>query len=139
MGQRSNIIKMVADVLNVPYDCVEVTTPSLAENPTGMGLCGSRGTITFGHAVSSAAEEVRDKLFKLAVPYLEVEPDSMYLRDFGVAIKAKPYKFIPWKKLLPQFLSISGYGRHLENFSTPSMFMVFVEVELTRRQGRWTS
>lgn len=36
MGQRSNIIKMVADVLNVDYDMVDITPPEIKINPTGL-------------------------------------------------------------------------------------------------------
>lgn len=136
MGQRSNIIKMVADILNVPYEVCEVTTPSLHDNPVGMGLCGSRGTITFGHAVSSAAENLRDKLFTLARPYLGVTEDSMYLTNYGVAIESRPDKFVTWKQLIPPMMSLSAYGLHLENFSTPSMYTVFVEVEVNKETGQ---
>lgn len=90
MGQRSNLAKMAADIMNVPYDRIEITPPETKINPTGFGLCGSRGTITYGHAISNACEDARKKLFELAVPYLEVTTDSMYLTDYGVAIKARP-------------------------------------------------
>lgn len=76
--------------MNVPYERIEITPPETKINPTGFGLCGSRGTITYGHAISNACEDARKKLFELAVPYLEVTTDSMYLTDYGVAIKARP-------------------------------------------------
>ena len=136
MGQRSNIIKMVADVLNVDYDMVDITPPEIKINPTGFGLCGSRGTICYGHAVSSAAEDVRQKLYDLAVPFLEVTTDSMYMTDYGVATLARPGKFVSWKKLIPPDLTLTGYGQHLENFSTPNMFMIFVEVEVNKETGQ---
>ena len=136
MGQRSNIVKMVAEIMNVPYDRVEITPPETKINPTGFGLCGSRGTITYGHAVSSAAEDARDKLFELAKPYLEVAIDSMYLTDYGVATVARPGKFVTWKKLIPQDLTLTGYGQHLENFSTPNMFIIFLEVEVDKETGK---
>lgn len=136
MGQRTNIMKMVADVMNVPFDVVEITPPETKINPTGFGLCGSRGTITYGHAVTSAAEDARNKLFELAVPYLEVAKDSMYLTDYGVATIARPGKFVTWKKLIPQDLTLTGYGQHLENFSTPNMFIIFLEVEVNLETGK---
>ena len=136
MGQRSNIVKMVAEVMNVPFDKVDITPGDTMINPTGFGLCGSRGTITYGHAVTSAAEDARHKLFELAKPYLEVAEDSMYLTDYGVATVARPGKFVSWKKLIPQDLTLTGYGQHLENFSTPNMFIVFLEVEVDKETGK---
>lgn len=136
MGQRSNVVKMVADVLNVDYDMIEVTPPDVKINPTGFGLCGSRGTITYGHAIVSAAEDLRDQLFKLAVPYLEVAADSMYLTNYGVATDARPGRFVSWKKLIPPDLTLTGYGQHLENFSTPNMFIIFLEVEVNKETGQ---
>ena len=136
MGQRSNLVKMVADILNMPYKKVEITPADTGINPTGFGLCGSRGTITYGHAVSSAAEDAKKKLFELAVPYLEVAADAMELRDYGVGCKARPDKFVTWKKLIPQDLTLTGYGQHLENFSTPNFFIVFLEVEVDKETGR---
>lgn len=135
MGQRSNLAKMAADIMNVPYDRIEITPPETKINPTGFGLCGSRGTITYGHAISNACEDARKKLFELAVPYLEVTTDSMYLTDYGVAIKARPDKFVSWKQLIPPDLTLTGYGQHLENFSTPNMFIIFVEVEVNKETG----
>jgi CO/xanthine dehydrogenase Mo-binding subunit len=135
MGQRSNLAKMVAEIMNIPYEHVEVTPTSTKINPTGFGLCGSRGTITYGHAISNACEDAKKKLCQLAVPYLEVEADAMVLRDYGVGCVARPSKFVTWKKLIPQDLTLTGYGQHIENFSTPNFMMVFLEVEVNKETG----
>lgn len=136
MGQRSNLAKMVAEVLNVPYEIVQLTPPDTVTNPTGFGLCGSRGTITYGRAVSNAAEDAKQKLFELAIPYLEVQPEAMQLENYGVVTKSRPGHFVSWKKLIPQNLTLTGYGQHTENFSTPNFFMVFLEVEVDKETGQ---
>ena len=136
IGQRSNMAKLVAEVLNVPFEKVELTPADTKINPTGFGLCGSRGTITYGHAITNACEDVKKKLFKLAEPYLQVEADAMTLRDYGVCCAARPGKFVSWKKLIDADLSLTGYGKHLENFSTPNFFIVFLEVEVNKETGR---
>ena len=46
MGQRTNLAKMVAEIMKVPFDRVEMTPPETKINPTGFVLFGSRGTIT---------------------------------------------------------------------------------------------
>ena len=136
MGQKSNLAKMVAEVLNVPYELVQLTPPDTVINPTGFGLCGSRGTITYGHAVTSAAEDLRDKLFELAVPVLDIMPDAMELRDFCVVNRARPNQRVTWKKLIPADLTLTGYGKHIENFSTPNFFIIFVEAEVDKETGK---
>lgn len=136
MGQRSNMAKIVAECMNVPYEKVELTPPETKINPTGFGLCGSRGTITYGHALTNACEDAKRQLFELAEPFLEVSGDAMELRDYGVGCKARPDKFVTWKQLIPPDLTLTGYGRHLENFSTPNFFIVFLEVEVNKETGR---
>ena len=61
MGTRSNACKIVAEVLNVPVEKVSITEPGSKFNPSNYGLCGSRGTITTGKAVSLAAMEAKKK------------------------------------------------------------------------------
>ncbi len=135
MGERSSLAKMVAEVLNVPYEDVQLTDPDTLSNPVGCGLAGSRGTITYGRAVSNAAEDAKQQLFRLAEPYLEVPTEAMELEDYSVVAPGRPGKRVSWKQLIPQALTLTGYGKHIENFSTPSMVIVFVEVEVDKKTG----
>lgn len=137
MGQRSNLAKMAAEILNVPYEKVDITAPGTGEhNPNALGLCGSRGTITYGRPVCDAAEDVRSQLFRLAEPYLRVPPDTMELVDYGVRAIHRPDKFVTWKQLLPKELSVTGYGKHVETFGSPSCCIVFLEVEVDLETGK---
>lgn len=136
MGQRSNICKMVAEILNVPYDSVVITPPDENVNPNGFGLCGSRGTITYGRAVTDAAKDIKKQLFELAEPYLLVPQEQMRLENFCVVAETKPGKSISWKHLIPENLTLTGYGKHLETFATPNFFMIFVEVEVDKETGK---
>jgi CO/xanthine dehydrogenase Mo-binding subunit len=136
MGQRSNVVKMAADSLNIPYENISIVQADSTINPTGMGLCGSRGTITYGHAVCNACDDVKEKIFKAAEPLLEVCSDAMEIEDFCVVSHARPGKKIPIKQLTNQFMSFTGYGRHIENFSTPNFYIIFVEVEIDKETGK---
>ncbi|MDL2217963.1 xanthine dehydrogenase family protein molybdopterin-binding subunit, partial [Christensenellaceae bacterium OttesenSCG-928-M15] len=137
MGQRAALCKMVAEILNVPYERVELTSPGTGEhNPNSFGLCGSRGTVTYGRPVCDAAEDVRRQLFDLAVPHLLVPTSTMELVDFGVRSKHRPERFVTWKKLLPPELSCVGYGKHIETFGSPSVCIVFIEVEVDMETGK---
>jgi CO/xanthine dehydrogenase Mo-binding subunit len=137
MGQRSNLCKMAAEILNVPYEAVEITPPGTGlANPTSFGLCGSRGTITYGRAVCMAAEDIRQQLFHLAEAILHVPTDTMELINNGVRCKYRPDKFVPWKALLPHHLSCIGKGKHLECFGIPSCCVVFLDVEVDTETGK---
>lgn len=137
-GTRSNAIKMVAEILNIKYEDVDITPIGSGDfNPNGFGLCGSRGTITYGRAVCNAAEEARRKLFELAEPVLHVPVDTMVLDDYGVRAKHRPERFVKWKDLLPHFLTLTAYGKHLESFGIPSCVVNFAEVEVDLETGKY--
>ena len=136
MDQRSSLCKMVAEILNVPFESVELTQPGTGlHNPNSFALCGSRGTITYGRAVCEAAEDVKLKLFTIAEHYLKVPHGTMELVDFGVRAKHRPDRFISWKELLPQDLCCTGYGRHMETFGSPTCMVIFLEVEVDKETG----
>ena len=137
MGQRSNLAKMAAEILNVPYEKVDISDPGTGEhNPNALGLCGSRGTITYGRPVCEACEDLRTQLFRLAEPYLRVPPDTMELVDFGVRSLHRPERFITWKELIPKELTLTGYGKHVETFGSPSCCIIFLEVEVDMDTGK---
>jgi len=130
MGQRSNVAKMVAEVLNVPIEKVKVTEPDSMNNPTNFGLCGSRGTITSGKACSLAAADAKKKVFELGALHFGVSEEQLEMKDFMVYVRDNPEKKIPIKKLGPKDLNITGYGRHIEQFDIPSCMIFIVEVEV---------
>ena len=135
MGQRTNIAKMAADILDVDMSLVQVTDPDTLSNPTGFGLCGSRGTITFGEAVTEAALDVKRKLLAHASKKMNLPAEELDTREGYVYVKADPEKRVPWRGLWEQDLTLMGYGKHIENFSTPNNFIFFVEVEVDQETG----
>ena len=58
-GQRSNICKMVAEILQLPLERVFVSPNDSRVNPYEMGPVGSRGTYAIGSAVIAAAEDAK--------------------------------------------------------------------------------
>lgn len=135
MGQRSNVLKQVAEILNVPYECVKITDPDNMFNGTNTGLCGSRGTITCGRAACKAAQDVAHQLIELAAPILHIEPERCEMYNYGVRAISRPELWVPWNALVPQFCTLTGFGRHVEDFSTPSCLVTFVEVEVDTLTG----
>lgn len=135
MGTRSNACKIVAEVLNVPYEKVSITEPGSRYNPSNYGLCGSRGTITTGKAVSLAAMDAKKQMLDLAATYLKRSVDQLDTKDFMVYVRDNPEIVVPMFKLCPKELSIVGYGKHMEMFNIPSCMCLFVEAEVDLETG----
>jgi CO/xanthine dehydrogenase Mo-binding subunit len=136
MGTRSNACKIAAEVLNVPVEKVFITPPDSTNNPRNFGLCGSRGTIATGHAISEAAKELKEKILQLSADYLDAPKEQLEIQDFTTYCRDAPERRVVWPRLGPKDLSVVGYGRHVEIFNTPTMCMVFVEVKVDVDTGR---
>jgi CO/xanthine dehydrogenase Mo-binding subunit len=135
-GQKSNLLKMVAEILDLPLENVEYIDPDSRTSPRNEGLAGSRGTLTCGRAVSNAALEVRRQLFEVAEHKLRYPIDALECFDGGVRAKSKPELWVSFKELIPdRQLTLTGYGRHDEDFGTPNFFMSYIEVEVDKETG----
>jgi CO/xanthine dehydrogenase Mo-binding subunit len=135
-GQKSNLQKMVAEILDLPLENVEYIDPDSRTSPRNEGLAGSRGTLTCGRAVSNAALEVRRQLFAAAEYKLHYPVDSMECFEGGVRAKSRHEYWIPFKDLVPdRHLTLTGYGRHDQDFGTPNFFMSYIEVEVDKETG----
>jgi CO/xanthine dehydrogenase Mo-binding subunit len=141
-GQRSNLCKMVAEVLNVPLDRVSMTPPDALVNPWELGPGGSRGTFAMGTAVIAAAEDALRKLFELCAPMLKAKPEDLETEDGVVYVKDKPDVRITWQQAMGltvsryEVVTCTGIGRFKPDFSMPNMMMVFVEVEVDVETGK---
>lgn len=135
-GQRSSMLKNVAEILNVPLERVEIIPTSSQYNPHAYILGGSCGTVTHGHALSSAAEDLRDQILKLAQPRFGVSLDALNFENGYVYSEARPGMRVHVKELTDPNVNLVGYGKHGSNFSTPNIFMNFVEVEVDKETGK---
>ena len=136
MGQRSAVCKMVAEVLNLPLDRVEITAPDTLVNPFEFGLVGSRGTYTVGSAVIEAAEDAKRKLFDLAAPVLGAKPEDLETKDGKVYIRGQEQEAIPWRKAMGIARTLTGQGRFETDFSLCNCMMIFTEVEVDIETGK---
>ena len=137
MGERASLSKMAAEILNVPYERVSITEPGQGNgNPGAFGICGSRGTITYGRPVCCACEDLRNQLFSLAAMVLKVPEDTMMLEYGWVVSKHRPELRVAWRDLIPPTLSLTGYGKHVETFGCPSCVITFIEAEVDMETGR---
>lgn len=109
IGQGGNTAQMqiVAEVLGLPYDKITETSHDTDSTPyCGYQACSS-GTIKQGYATYQAAVNARDKLFKLAAPLLDAQPDDLATKDGAVFLKEDPQKMIPW---MLAFKEMAHYG-----------------------------
>jgi xanthine dehydrogenase molybdenum-binding subunit len=136
MGQRSSLCKMVAETLLIPLEQVSMTPPDSLINPFDFGLVGSRGTYAVGSAVISAAEDAKEKLFRMAVPMLNAGPDDLASEDGMVFIKGKPDSGIPWRTVIGLMHTCTGFGRFEPDYSIPNFLALFVEVEVDMETGK---
>jgi xanthine dehydrogenase molybdenum-binding subunit len=136
MGQRSSLCKMVAEVLNLPLDKVNITPPDTLVNPFEFGLVGSRGTYAVGSAVIEAAEDVKRKLFELAAPILSAKPTDLETKDGWIYVRENEEKTIPWIRAMGVTRTCIGQGRFEADYSLPNFMMIFTEVEVDIETGK---
>ncbi len=135
-GQRSCAQKIVAESLGIPYEQVTIVPSGTIYSPTGISLGGSRGTLTFGHAISNACEDVKRQMFKAAEVMLRCSADTMEIRDNAIRSRLHPGQKVRLAELLNRRCTFTGYGKHVEEFSTPSCVTVFIEVEVDKETGK---
>jgi CO/xanthine dehydrogenase Mo-binding subunit len=135
MGQRSSLCKMVAETLKLPLERVNMTPPDSLINPFDFGLVGSRGTYAVGSAVISAAEDAKEKLFKMAEDVLEAASHDLDSKDGMVFVKGSPDKGVPWRSVIGRMHTCTGFGRFEPDYSLPNFIAMFVEVEVDTETG----
>jgi CO/xanthine dehydrogenase Mo-binding subunit len=83
MGQGSDtgMAQIVGELLNIPAESVKVVQRDTDVTPYDMGTLGSRSLFHMGHAVRSAAAEVRSKLAALARDVGEPEGSNISIAD----------------------------------------------------------
>ncbi len=137
-GQRSNVIKMAAEVLQLPLEKVFITPSDSLINPYEFGFAGSRGTWAVGSAIIGAAEDARRKLLEMAAPLLGADPGGLETTDGMVFSKSNPKKKVPWKAVLGVDRTLTGHGRFEPDNTLTNMMMSFVEVEVDGSTGKVT-
>ncbi len=134
-GQRSNIRKYVAEVLDCPLENVILAPLSTAANPFDAGPIGSRCTLTLGTAVTKAAEDARRKMLDKAAAYLHASPDDLTMKDGFVFYKNRPDEPHHPMEFLPFGTGITGYGQYNADYSKSNFVIYFSEVEVDLETG----
>ena len=135
-GQRSNLCKMVAEVLQLPLDRIFLTPSDSAVTPFELGPAGSRGTYAMGSACIDAAEEARQKLLALAAPILDADPGDLETVDGMIFSRHKLEMKVPWRTAIGIDHTLIGHGRFEPDFTLANCMMTFVEVEVDTETGK---
>jgi CO/xanthine dehydrogenase Mo-binding subunit len=135
-GQPTNLCKMVAEVLQLPLDCVSLTPSDTAVTPYDFGPVGSRGTWGMGTAAIAAAEAARRRLFEFAAPLLGASVGELETEDGLVFSTAAPERKIPWSKVLTFDRTVMGQGRFDPDWTLTNCVMTFVEVAVDTQTGK---
>jgi 4-hydroxybenzoyl-CoA reductase subunit alpha len=92
IGQGSDHIlaAIVAEVLGVSLEDIQLTTADTDLTPIDLGSYSSRVTFMAGNAAKAAAEKVRDRLFEVAAKALQCDPDELAARDHRIVRRTRP-------------------------------------------------
>ena len=80
-GQETTFAQIVADEFGIEPDDVVTIHGDTARVPAGIGTFGSRGTAVGGTAIYLAAQDLKEKMKKIAAHLLESTPDKI---EFGI-------------------------------------------------------
>ena len=86
-GHFTTFAQLVADVLGVEVERVQVNTGDTREFHWGTGTFASRGAVVAGSACHAAALKVREKIMALAGELLECAPGDLELAGGRVRVK----------------------------------------------------
>ena len=92
IGQGSDHIlaAIVAEVLGVSLEDIQLTTADTDLTPIDLGSYSSRVTFMAGNAAKAAAEKVRDRLFEVAANALHCDPEDLIARDHRIVRRTRP-------------------------------------------------
>src|SRR5205823_2880764 len=80
-GQETTFAQIIADEFGIEPDDVVTLHGDTARVAAGIGTFGSRGTAVGGTAIYLAAQDLKDKMKKIAAHLLESTPDKI---EFGI-------------------------------------------------------
>ena len=105
-GHETTFAQVVADMLGLPENQIEIVHGDTGRIPFGMGTYGSRSIAVGGAAMVKATEKVVAKAKKIAAHLLEASDQDIELKD-GVFIIAGTDRSVPWGEV-----SLAAYVPH---------------------------
>lgn len=112
-GQHTVLAQIVAEVLKIPYERVNVVFGDTNLVPRDWSTSASQTTYRAGMMVRMAAEDVREQLLQLGAKRLETGLESLEIADGRVFVKDKPSAGVPIVALTSPQGAIQGTGTAL--------------------------
>ncbi|WP_341861089.1 xanthine dehydrogenase family protein molybdopterin-binding subunit [Gymnodinialimonas sp. 57CJ19] len=94
-GHETSFAQVVADMIGIPEDQVEIVHGDTANTPMGMGTYGSRSLAVGGSAMVRATEKIIAKAKKIAAHLLEAGEGDIELKDGAFSV-AGTDKSVAW-------------------------------------------
>lgn len=94
-GHETTFSQVVAEMIGIPEDMIEVVHGDTANTPMGMGTYGSRSLAVGGSAMVRATEKIIAKATKIASHLLEASESDVELKD-GAFTVAGTDKSVAW-------------------------------------------
>jgi carbon-monoxide dehydrogenase large subunit len=107
-GHFTTFAQIVADVLGVGVDQVQVSTGDTREFTWGTGTFASRGAVVAGSACHAAAIKVREKIFRLAAELLNLPARDLVLAGGRVHQRCAPERGFALGELARQANPLRG-------------------------------
>ena len=142
-GVAGGFQALVADVLGVAPELVEIRTLDSATAPASPGSGGSTITYSAGRAIRRAAEETAHRLLAAAALQLEIAVEDLELVDGTVRPRGTPDRAIPLAKVIrgnarAGRAPIEGHAAAEEPSLAPSVSGHVVRVRVDRATGAVT-
>ena len=106
-GLKTSLAQIVGDRLGIEPGRVRVISGDTDATPYGWGTFASRSIVISGGATHLAADRVAEKLKRIAAMMMEVEPETVVLKD-GLAIAEGTNKSVP----IPEAARAAHHGSH---------------------------
>lgn len=94
-GHETSFARVVADMIGIPDNMVEIVHGDTANTPMGMGTYGSRSLAVGGSAMVKATNKIIAKARKIAAHLMEVSPEDIEPKD-GRFTVAGTDKSVAW-------------------------------------------
>jgi carbon-monoxide dehydrogenase large subunit len=98
-GHESPFCQIVADVLGVPFDEIEISFGDTAQLPWGTYTAGSRSAPIGGSAVLMCANKIRAKMASIAAKALDSSEADLIFQKGEILSKTDPSKKISFSKV----------------------------------------
>jgi len=98
-GTRTTMAQVAAETLGVRFDDVRVLEGDTATSSYGMGTFASRSGVIGGGTVMRAAQDVRNKLLKIAAHVMEANAADLVIDEGVVYVKGSPDRHMTVREL----------------------------------------